>query len=33
LAAADADATAARFADPSMRIFTPIVMAGIGRRA
>jgi SAM-dependent methyltransferase len=33
LAAADAEATAARFADQSMRIFTPIVMAGIGRRA
>jgi 2-polyprenyl-3-methyl-5-hydroxy-6-metoxy-1,4-benzoquinol methylase len=33
LAAADADAAAARFADKSMRIFTPIVMAGIGRRA
>jgi SAM-dependent methyltransferase len=28
----DADATAARFADETMRIFTPIVMAGIGRR-
>ena len=28
----DADATAARFADKTMRIFTPIVMAGIGRR-
>ncbi|GLE52778.1 methyltransferase domain-containing protein [Mycobacterium montefiorense] len=33
LTVADADATAARFADQSMRIFTPIVMAGIGRRA
>ncbi|OBA63356.1 SAM-dependent methyltransferase [Mycobacterium sp. 1100029.7] len=33
LAAADADATAAEFADAGMRIFTPIVMAGIGRRA
>jgi SAM-dependent methyltransferase len=33
LTAADADATAARFADQSMRIFTPIVMAAIGRRA
>jgi 2-polyprenyl-3-methyl-5-hydroxy-6-metoxy-1,4-benzoquinol methylase len=28
----DADATAARFDDKTMRIFTPIVMAGIGRR-
>lgn len=33
LAASDADATAARLADKSVRIFTPIVMAGIGRRA
>ncbi|GBG39820.1 class I SAM-dependent methyltransferase [Mycobacterium montefiorense] len=33
LSAADAEATAARFADQSMRIFTPIVMAGIGRRS
>lgn len=32
LAAADAEATAARFADQSMRVFTPLLMAGIGRR-
>lgn len=33
LAAADAEATATRFADQSMRVFTPVLMAGIGRRA
>jgi SAM-dependent methyltransferase len=33
LTAADADATAARLVDEDLQIFTPVMMAGIGRRA
>ena len=33
LAAADADAMVTRFADERMQVFTPVLMAGIGRRA
>jgi hypothetical protein len=32
LTAADADATTARLNDDDMPIFTPVMMAGIGRR-
>jgi SAM-dependent methyltransferase len=33
LTAADADVTSARFAEGTMQIITPVLMAGIGRRA